>query len=71
MSGDRKSVDSLEEELACEDAVIAAGERCRLRRQETKDDKTRKVEEDKLHQSKEAMFQAGDSSRARRRMRQT
>ncbi|SCV61343.1 uncharacterized protein FFFS_15912 [Fusarium fujikuroi] len=54
--------DSLERELAYEDATMAAGKSSKEKRDEAKAEKEKKEEEDRQAQMKEAMFAAGKRS---------
>ncbi|EKJ75894.1 hypothetical protein FPSE_04074 [Fusarium pseudograminearum CS3096] len=58
--------DSLERELAYEDATVEAGKSSKERRDETKAEKEKKAEEERQAQMKEAMFAAGKRSREKR-----
>ncbi|KAJ4318726.1 hypothetical protein N0V84_006719 [Fusarium piperis] len=60
--------DSLERELAYEDAVVAAGKSSKDKRDEAKAEKEKKAEEERQAQMKEAMFAAGKRSREKRNM---
>jgi hypothetical protein len=83
MADDQNREDSLERELDYEDITIAAGESSKARRQKKKkggedkkkEDEDRKKKEedddddDKQEKTKEAMFRAGENSRAKRRQK--
>ncbi|KAJ3520908.1 hypothetical protein NM208_g13527 [Fusarium decemcellulare] len=58
--------DSLERELAYEDATVAAGKSSKDKRDESKAEKEKKAEEERQAQMKEAMFAAGKRSREKR-----
>ncbi|KAL3419902.1 hypothetical protein PVAG01_08401 [Phlyctema vagabunda] len=73
MSNNRKSDDSLEKELAYEDALVAAAESSKRRRVKAKEErneaekkKEKDEEEERQAQMKQAVFQAGEHSRTRR-----
>ncbi|KAJ9133889.1 hypothetical protein NKR23_g10452 [Pleurostoma richardsiae] len=69
MSGDRKSDDSLEKELAFEDIVITAGESSRKKREKA-DQEKKKLEEEMIEEipeeTKDILIQAGENSRTKR-----
>lgn len=66
MSDNRNSDNSLEREIEYEDITVAAGKRSQERREEVKEDKKKKEEDDKQAVMKEAMINAGKSSREKR-----
>ncbi|KAH8595132.1 hypothetical protein B0O99DRAFT_686983 [Bisporella sp. PMI_857] len=80
MSDNRKTDDSLDKELAYEDAVIAAGEESKRRREKAKEENEKAEEEERRAQEeerqaeeeerqaqmKEAMIKAGENSRTKR-----
>ncbi|KAF4446301.1 hypothetical protein F53441_10051 [Fusarium austroafricanum] len=68
MSSNRDSRDSEGKyQDDCEDAMMAAGESSRDKRNKAKEEQERKEEADKQEASKQAMFNAGQTSRDRRR----
>ncbi len=66
MSNNRNSDNSLEREIGYEDITLATGKRSQERREEVKEDKKKKEEEDRQVEMKEAMINAGKSSREKR-----
>ncbi|KAF5010568.1 hypothetical protein FDECE_3281 [Fusarium decemcellulare] len=68
MPSDRDSRDSEGKyQDDCEDAMVAAGDSSKDKRARAKEEREKKEEADKQEASKQAMFNAGNSSRDRRR----
>lgn len=65
MSSNRDSEGKYQDD--CEDIMIATGLSSKDKRQKAKDEKKTKKEEDKQAESKQAMLNAGQTSRDRRK----